>query len=270
MLACRCLCLAWCQLRRPPPGVHQPRRRGQRRLLRFPSFLRRHANERRPARGRWTERKSIATVVCPPSEASAVIKRESKSHAIRTFPRRKRATIAFQLWGIHRNRLAQPGHRKNQRGGRPHARSRCGNRDKPTSFGGGPWPPHCRHRSNRIKLVRHACGCMSTLASRRASLAGTPRNRQQASGSLPSAPCRWPVTSHALVRRSRPQQCERNAPARQRSSWPRPAATPSAHVASAAYRPFVNASCRPDARRLAACCCTTPALARRPSPALRP
>jgi hypothetical protein len=32
------------------------------------------------------------------------------------------------------------------------------------SFGNGPWPPHCRQRSIRITLVRHACGWMSTAA----------------------------------------------------------------------------------------------------------
>jgi hypothetical protein len=75
-----------------------------------------------------------------------------------------------------------------------------------------------------------------------ASLADSRHNRHQASDSLPSALCRWPVTSRASAQRSSVPRSLRNAPARRRSSWPWPAATPDARVASAVYRPWLIAA----------------------------
>jgi hypothetical protein len=79
-----------------------------------------------------------------------------------------------------------------------------------------------------------------------ASPAGTHRNRHQASNSLPSTRCRSPETSRASVQRSSVPRSRRSVPARLRSFWPQPVATPDARVANAVYRPWgviVNADC---------------------------
>jgi hypothetical protein len=72
-------------------------------------------------------------------------------------------------------------------------------RATPTNSGSGPYPPLWRHRSKRIRLVRHACGCTSTRAR---SIGFTCRQPHQASDSLPSTRCRSQATNRASVRRS--------------------------------------------------------------------
>jgi hypothetical protein len=136
-------------------------------------------------------------------------------------------------------------------------------RDKPTSRGIGPWPPHWRQRSIKIRLVRHACGCTSAAARS----IGFHLSAATAIDVL-STPCRSPVTSRASVRRSMSRQYGCNARARLRSSWPWPAATPDARVASAACRPWLIASFRAPARRSGAYW-RSPPEGRRPAPDLR-
>jgi hypothetical protein len=48
-------------------------------------------------------------------------------------------------------------------------------RATPINCGNGPWPPHCRHRSHRIRLVRHASGVRRPPRDRSASSVGTRR-----------------------------------------------------------------------------------------------
>jgi hypothetical protein len=43
-------------------------------------------------------------------------------------------------------------------------RAMGGKQDNPTNCGSGPWPPHWRQRSIKIRLVTPACGWMSTPA----------------------------------------------------------------------------------------------------------
>jgi hypothetical protein len=89
---------------------------------------------------------------------------------------------------------------------RPHhpavAEPGVGKRDTPTSHGNGPWPPHCRQRSNKITLVRHVCGWMSTVAKSIGFTWRQPGNRRRASGSQLSTPCRSRATNHVSAPRS--------------------------------------------------------------------